>query len=208
MRTLMFCAVLAISFPAFARSEDPGLILCDGKPCGAVAILIESSTTEKVTPAFTPTAPGTIFVDESGGALPDVVEEIKPGEEIDWAIKTASALQAAASEKLWGLFASIAIMALLSLFSFVFLRFRDLRTTLRPYMGEVALAVSVLGYIAIGLGTLPAGADLGEWWGVIGPGLKTGLAAVGSYEILLKRVIKIWLPKIWVLLKHLFSKKM
>jgi len=135
-------------------------------------------------------------------ALPDVIEEIKPGEEVDFVLKTASALRVAADEKLWGPFASIVIMALLSLFSFVFLRVRDLRDKLKPYMAEVALGISVLGYVALGLGTLPAGANAGEWWGVIGPGIKTGLAAVGGYELLVKRALRHWWPKLWALVKR------
>jgi hypothetical protein len=40
-------------------------------------------------------------------------------------------------------------------------------------MPEVALTVSMLGYIAVALQSLPPGAELRDWWDVVGPALKT-----------------------------------
>jgi uncharacterized membrane protein len=139
--------------------------------------------------------------------LPDVVEQIQPGQEIDWALSTVTTLRNMANERLWGPFVSVVIMALLSLLSFLIVRSKEVRDRLRPYMGEVALAASVLGYVALGVGTLPTGADAGEWWAVIGPGIKTGLAAVGGYELVVKRLLKHWWPKIWGLFKRLLPGK-
>lgn len=185
MKHLMLCAALALPSTVLAQPEAaPVIETVVAQPTGELAVPVTTST---VIPA----------------ALPDVVEEISAGGEVDWAVATVGVMRAAASERLWGPFASVVIMALLSLFSFVFLRWRDLRTSLRPYMGEVALAVSVLGYVALGLSTLPVEADLGAWWAVIGPGIKTGLAAIGGYELIVKRLLKHWAPKLWALVKRL-----
>lgn len=140
-------------------------------------------------------------------AVPDVVEPIPAGGEIDWVVATLKAAKSAMDEKLWGPFVSIVIMALLSLFSFLLVRWKEFRERLHPYMGEIALVLSVLGYVAIGVGDLPAGATFGDWWAVVGPGIKTGLAAIGGFEIIGKRILKIYLPKFWALLKKWFGKK-
>jgi len=140
--------------------------------------------------------PGEIRASDNGSPLPDVVPQVAPGQEVDWAVDTFRALRSMANERLWGPFVSVVIMALLSLLSMLILRSREFRDKVKPYMGEIALAASVLGYVAMGLATLPAGADVAAWWGVIGPGIKTGLAAVGGYELLIKRLLQHWLPKL------------
>lgn len=137
----------------------------------------------------------------------DTVPTIQPGQEVDWAFETLSSLKSAASEKNWGLFVSILLMACLSLFSLIFVRSKELRDKLRGYMPEVALGVSLLGYIGIALGTLQPGASVGDWWGVIWPALKTGLAAVGAHQFLVKRLLKHWGPKLWALVSKLWKKK-
>jgi hypothetical protein len=136
----------------------------------------------------------------------ELIREIPPGQEVDWAMETAGKLRSAASEDRWGPFVSVLLMALLSLFSFVFVRSQDLRKAIRPYMPEVAVGTSMLAYIAVAVGTLPPGAEVADWWGVIGPALKTGAAAVGFYDILVKRLLRFWGPKIVRLVKRLLGK--
>lgn len=179
MRYLMTCAVLAMPFPAMAQDPEP------------VAPIAESADQPVVDPAT---------------GIPSVVPEIKRGDEIGWFVSTLKTLREMANEKRWGPFVSVLLMAMLSLFSFAFLRFRDLREKLKPYMGEIAMALSVVGYASIGMGTLEVGATAGEWWGVIAPGVKTGLAAVGGYELIVKRLWRHWGPKAMALVKKLAAK--
>lgn len=134
------------------------------------------------------------------------VPKIEPGQEIDFVLSTAKALKSAASEKRWGVFVSILLMAFLSIFSAVFVRSKELRERLRDYTPEVAIVVSVLGYVAVAMGSLPPGADIGDWMGVILPAVKTGLAAVGSYEVLVKRLIQHWWPRLVAFAAALWAK--
>lgn len=135
------------------------------------------------------------------------VPVIEQGKEVDWATGVFQSAKAAAGEKRWGLLVSILLMACLSLFSWLFIRVQELRDRLKQYMPEVAVTVSILGYVAVALGSLPVGAHVGDWWAVIWPAVKTGLAAVGAYELLVKRVVAVWLPKALELAKKLLAKK-
>lgn len=130
------------------------------------------------------------------------VTQIPPGKEIDWATQTAREAWVAAKDGNWGLLVSILLMAALSLFSLLFVRSKEIRDQLRDYMPEVALIVSVLGYVAVALQALPPGAALADWWEVIGPAIKTGAAAVGAYEVIVKRLVQVWAPKLWGLAKR------
>lgn len=177
MRYLILCTVLAIPFPAMAQDPEP------------VSPIAEAADRA---------------VAETG--VPSVIPEIKRGKEISWLVSTFKTLRGMANEKRWGPFVSVLLMAFMSLFSFAFLRFGDLRAKLKPYMGEIAMALSVVGYVAIGMGTLEEGATAGDWWGVIAPGVKTGLAAVGGYELLVKRLWRHWGPKLLALAKRAVGK--
>jgi hypothetical protein len=173
------CLAGMLTLPAFAQDPvpTPGVEIADGAT-GEVAV-----------------SPGT------------PVPTIKPGEEVDWAIATFQAAKAAADQKAWGPFASVILMALLSLFSASVLRFKGLREKLKPYMGEVALATGVLGYIGIAVGALPPGAALSDWGGAVWSGVEIGCAAVGAYELLAKRVLKVYLPKLWAWVSKIWAKK-
>jgi hypothetical protein len=175
---------------AAALSQSPLVVDESGS-----LLLPADASTEVVAPETPP-----IVVDH------ELVPEIQPGAEVDWAMETAGKLRSAASEDRWGPFVSVLLMALLSLFSFVFVRSHDLRKAIRPYMPEVAVGTSMLAYIAVAVGTLPPGAEVADWWGVIGPALKTGAAAVGFYDLLIKRLLRFWGPKLIGLVKRLLGK--
>jgi len=133
--------------------------------------------------------------------LPDGSQSVSPGEEFGFVVKTARLLLGAANEKRWGLFVSILLMAILAGFNTLLIRSRELRDRIKAYLGEVAMTMALLGYIGIALAALPAGAHVADWFAVIWPAVKTGLATVGAYELLAKRLIGFWLPKIVGLLR-------
>jgi hypothetical protein len=145
--------------------------------------------------AQTPPAIGTVQPDGTV-SLPAGVPIVAQGKELDFVAKTFQEARAAASEKRWGLFVSILLMAFLAGFNALIIRSQDMRDRLRAYMGEVAMGLAILGYIAVALASLPVGAHITDWLAVIWPAVKTGLAAIGAYEFLIKRVLGFWIPKL------------
>jgi len=147
-------------------------------------------------------APGAVQPDGSVAGVPTVV----PGKEVDFIAATFQSARAAASEKRWGLFVSILLMALLAGFNALLIRSQELRDRVKAYMGEIAVVMALAGYIGIAVASLPVGAHVGDWWAVIWPALKTGFAAIGAYEILVKRVLGVYLPKLGAWIVGKFSK--
>lgn len=129
--------------------------------------------------------------------LPKGVPVVVQGRELDFVAKTFQEARAAASEKRWGLFVSILLMAFLAGFNALLIRSQDLRDKLREYMGEIAVGMALLGYIGIAVASLPVGAHITDWWAIIWPAVKTGFAAMGAWEFLAKRVLGFYAPKVW-----------
>ena len=136
--------------------------------------------------------PGTVQADGSVAGVPTIA----PGAEADTVVKVLVELKAAASEKRWGAFVSILLSALLAFANWLLIRSKEAREKVRDFMPEIAIGMALLGYVAIALAALPAGAHVGDWWAVILPALKTGAAAVGLYAFVVKRCLGFYVPKI------------
>lgn len=141
---------------------------------------------------------------DTGFPVPEIVERVPVGDELGWLTRKAQALKKLADDKAWGPFVSMLIMALMSAFFWALTKVKRLQTWSGKHKGVIVTAATMLGYLMVDLASLAPGASIKEWGSVLGHGAVVGLAAVGGFEVVWKRILK---PIVQPLLNKIFKAK-
>lgn len=136
--------------------------------------------------------PGTVQPDGSITGVPQV-EPTKAG---GWVVDVIRQARDLARSGAWGPFVALLLTALASLFSLALRLIPDLWAKLRPHLGYVTIGLTLAMYLAGNLAALEIGAGAMDWLSVIGRAVAAGMAACGGWELILKPLIRRFLPKL------------